>query len=329
MGAHWDFVITLDDATSEHYSMCFVEEQGTASGFQGMTEVIGRWGLPSSLYTDRGSHYWYTPETGGKVDRDNPTQFARAMRQLGVEMIPAYSPEAGGRCERMFATHQQRLPKEFAAHGIDTMAEANRYLAEHYRSAFNDEFAVPAAEPGTAFVPAVLRYSPDAYTWFSIDPYIEGRDARTPALPAASHAGTEVHGESEPMTKETYQLDDGRSVIIDVDDLDYGVTVTAHPAGENIGYMKVRLIEMPSGSLGQLHLTHAFLDEAGRDYLRKGIGRRCLNLIREASGLPITASEDDGQRREDGSHLTGDAPGFVAKMREEGLIEGVGERDRD
>ena len=55
------------------------------------------------------------PQAGGKVDRDNPTQFGRAMRQLGVEMIPAYSPQARGRCERMFATHQERLPKELAA----------------------------------------------------------------------------------------------------------------------------------------------------------------------------------------------------------------------
>ena len=154
-GQYWDLVITLDDATSEHYSMFFVEQEGTASSFQGLTEVIERWGLPSSLYTDRGSHYWTTPEAGGKVDREHPTQFGRAMRQLGVEMIPAYSPEARGRCERMFATHQERLPKELAAHGIDTMPEANRYLAEHYRAAFNEEFTVPAAEPGSAFVPFI------------------------------------------------------------------------------------------------------------------------------------------------------------------------------
>ena len=123
-GQYWDLIITVDDATSQHYSMFFVEQEGTASSFQAMTEVIKQRGLPSSLYTDRGSHYWHTPHAGGKVDRDNPTQFARAMRQLGVEMIPAYSPQARGRCERMFATHQQRLPKELAAQGITTMAEA-------------------------------------------------------------------------------------------------------------------------------------------------------------------------------------------------------------
>ena len=161
-GQLWDLIITLDDATSEHYSMFFVEQEGTASSLRGMAEVIRTRGLPSSLYTDRGSHYWLTPEAGGKVDRTRLTQFGRAMRQLGVEMIPAYSPEARGRCERMFATHQERLPKELAARGIDTMHGANRYLAEHYRAAFNEEFAVPAAETGSAFVPFIGSGLPDA-----------------------------------------------------------------------------------------------------------------------------------------------------------------------
>ena len=111
--------------------------------------------LPSSLHTDRGSRYRTTPEAGGKVDRDRPTQFGRAMRQLGVQMIPAHSPEARARCERMFGTHRGRLPRELAARGIDTMDGANRYLAEHYRAAFNAEFAVPAPEQGGAFVPFI------------------------------------------------------------------------------------------------------------------------------------------------------------------------------
>ena len=76
---HWDLAITLDDATSQHYSMFFVETDGTASSFQRMVEVAEHRGLPSSLYTDRGSHYWHTPEAGGKVDRVNPTQFARCV----------------------------------------------------------------------------------------------------------------------------------------------------------------------------------------------------------------------------------------------------------
>jgi len=154
-GQYWDLIITLDDATSEHYSMFFVEEEGTASSFQAMREVILEHGLPSSLYTDRGSHYWHTPKAGGKVDKEHLTQFGRAMAQLGIEMIPAYSPEARGRCERMFATHQARLPKELAAAGITTMAAANTYLREHYMPAFNREFSVEPAIAESAFVPFI------------------------------------------------------------------------------------------------------------------------------------------------------------------------------
>lgn len=149
----WDLIVTLDDATSEHYSMFFVEQEGTASSLQGVREVIEEYGLFSSFYSDRGSHYWHTPEVGGKVDKDNPTQFGRALRHLGIDMIAAYSPEARGRSERAFGTHQGRLPQELALAGITTMAQANRYLTEVYRPAFNAEFAQPAMEAGTAFVP--------------------------------------------------------------------------------------------------------------------------------------------------------------------------------
>ena len=106
-----------------------------------------------SLYTDRGSHYWHTPEAGSKVDRASPTQFGRAMARLGVEMVPAYSPEARGRSERMFGTHQDRLVKELALEGITEMAEANRYIQETYLPTFNAEFARPPREDGSAFVP--------------------------------------------------------------------------------------------------------------------------------------------------------------------------------
>jgi hypothetical protein len=146
-------IVTLDDATSEHYSMFFVEEEGTASSFRGVQEVIEARGLFSSFYSDRGSHYWHTPEVGGKVDKDNPTQFGRAMQQLGIDMIAAYSPEARGRSERAFGTHQGRLPQELALAGITDLEAANRYLRERYLPAFNAEFAVPAIEEGSAFVP--------------------------------------------------------------------------------------------------------------------------------------------------------------------------------
>lgn len=149
---YWDLIVTMDDATNEHYSMRFVDQEGTASSLLGVRDVLERHGLFCSLYTDRGSHYWHTPEAGGKVDKTNPTQFGRAMAQLGIEMIPAYSPEARGRSERAFGTHQDRLVKELAAAGITTMGAANRYLEDVYRPAFNNSFARAAREPGSAFV---------------------------------------------------------------------------------------------------------------------------------------------------------------------------------
>lgn len=151
-GQQWDLIVTMDDATSEHYAMCLVDQEGTVSSLQGVREVIEARGLFSSFYSDRGSHYWHTAEAGGKVDRKNLTQFGQALRHLGIEMIAAYSPEARGRSERMFRTHQDRLPRELALAGITDMAAANRYLRDHYRPAFNAEFMQPAMEQGDAFV---------------------------------------------------------------------------------------------------------------------------------------------------------------------------------
>jgi transposase len=149
----WDLIVTLDDATTEIYSAFFVEEEGTMSSLRGLQEVIGTQGLFSSLYTDRGTHYWYTEEAGGKVDKTRLTQVHRALQQLGITLIPAYSPEARGRSERTFRTLQDRLPKELALAGITDMAAANRYLVEQFLPAYNRRFAVPAPEAGTAFVP--------------------------------------------------------------------------------------------------------------------------------------------------------------------------------
>jgi len=161
LGTKWDLIVTMDDATNEHYSMFFVHEEGTASSFQGIQDVILKKGLFSSLYTDRGSHYWFTPKEGGKVSKTQLTQFGRAMQQLGIEMIPAYSPEARGRSERMFRTHQGRLPKELAAHNITTIDAANHYLRKVYQPAFNKEFKQKPLEEGSAFVPWVGTHIED------------------------------------------------------------------------------------------------------------------------------------------------------------------------
>ncbi len=160
-GEVWDLIVTMDDATSEVYSGFFCAEEGTMSAFRALGEVIGGKGLFCSLYADRASHYWHTPEAGGKVDRDNPTQLGRALAQLGIELIPAYSPEARGRSERAFGTLQKRLPQELRLAGITTagsspgqaMEEANRYLAEVFWPAHNARFAVTPTDAGSAFVP--------------------------------------------------------------------------------------------------------------------------------------------------------------------------------
>ena len=148
-----DLIVTLDDATSSVHSIFLVEQEGTASSFRGLEEVIGRHGLFCSLYTDRGSHYFTTAKAGGAVDKQQLTQVGRALAELRIEHIPSYSPEARGRMERVFGTLQQRLPPLLRLHGITTIEAANRYLAEIYRSEHNARFAVAAVEEGSAFVP--------------------------------------------------------------------------------------------------------------------------------------------------------------------------------
>ncbi len=147
-----DLIVTLDDATSAILSAFLVEEEGTDSTFRALAEVFGRHGLPLSLYTDRGSHYFYTPEAGGKVDRNRLTQVGRALEHLGVEHIAAYSPQARGRSERVFHTLQDRLTKELALAGIATIEAADVFIRDVYIPAHAARFAVAAEQEGSAFV---------------------------------------------------------------------------------------------------------------------------------------------------------------------------------
>ena len=148
----YDLVVTMEDATSALYSLFLVDQEGTASSLRGVREVVAKHGLFCSLYTDRGSHYFLTPEAGGRVSKTVLTQFGRALKQLGIEHIAAYSPQARGRSERVFGTLQDRLPKELALAGITTVEAANRWLAETYMAEHNKRFAVTAEQEGSAFV---------------------------------------------------------------------------------------------------------------------------------------------------------------------------------
>jgi hypothetical protein len=148
----YDLIVILDDATSEIYYAQLTEEESTLTVMAGLKEVVATKGVFCALYSDRGSHFWLTPKAGGKIDPHRLTQIGRALRQLGVQMIPAYSPQARGRSERNFGTWQGRLPQELRLRGIRSLEAANRFLREHYIAEFNRHFQVPAAQPGSAFV---------------------------------------------------------------------------------------------------------------------------------------------------------------------------------
>ena len=147
----FELIVILDDATSEIYYAQLVEEESTRTVMAGLREVIETKGLFCALYSDRGSHFFVTVKEGEKVDKGRVTQVGRAMKELGVKMIAAYSPQARGRSERSFGTWQGRLPQELRLAGINTVEGANRFLREKYVQEFNDQFSVAAAEKGTTF----------------------------------------------------------------------------------------------------------------------------------------------------------------------------------
>jgi hypothetical protein len=148
----YDLIVILDDASSEIYYAQLSEEESTLTVMAGLKEVIEGKGVFCALYSDRGSHFWLTPKAGGKIDPHRLRQVGRALRELGVQMIPAYSPQARGRSERNFSTWQGRLPQELRLRGIGSLEAANRFLREHYIAEFNRRFQVPATQRGSAFV---------------------------------------------------------------------------------------------------------------------------------------------------------------------------------
>lgn len=154
-GRRYDLIVVMDDATSEIYYARLVDEESTATCMRAIREVVEKQGVFCSLYSDRASHFWTTPKAGEPVDRQALTQIGRALRELGIRMIAAYSPQARGRSERSFRTWQGRLPQELRIRNITTLEEANRFLERSYVREFNRKFTVPAAEPdASAFVPS-------------------------------------------------------------------------------------------------------------------------------------------------------------------------------
>ena len=132
-----DLLVILDDATSEIYYAQLVEEESTATVMTVLREAIERKGVFCALYSDRASHFFHTPKAGQPVDRRRPTQVGRALQELGIQMIPAYSPQARGK-ERTELRHLAgQLPQELRVHGIQSVAGANEFLREQYLAEFN------------------------------------------------------------------------------------------------------------------------------------------------------------------------------------------------
>jgi hypothetical protein len=189
-----DLVVTMDDATGEIYSAFLVEEEGTVSTLRALLEVFTAKGLPASLYTDRGSHYFVTPVAGEAVDKKQLTQVGRALARLGIEHIPAYSPQARGRSERMFGTLQGRLPKELSLCGIDTIDDANRYIRDIYLPLHNEQFAKPPQIAESAFVACdptlladILCIEQDRVVARDNTVAYEGRKLQLPPSPMRAH----------------------------------------------------------------------------------------------------------------------------------------------
>jgi len=151
----FDLIVILDDATSEIYYAQLVEHESTRSVMTGIRDVIEQKGVFCALYSDRASHFFLTPKAGEPVDKQALTQVGRALRELGIQLIPAYSPQARGRSERSFRTWQGRLPQELRLRELDTLEDANRFLQTDYTNEFNNRFSVESESEGTAFTPCL------------------------------------------------------------------------------------------------------------------------------------------------------------------------------
>jgi transposase len=148
-----DLIVVFDDANSEAYWAQLVPEESTLTVMAGLKAVVEQHGIFCSLYVDRGSHFVTTPVAGGPADRQEKTQIGRALEQLDIQLIAAHSPQARGRCERLFGTWQGRLVAELRARQITTLEAANRFLASRWLGIHNRKFTVASQQSGTAFVP--------------------------------------------------------------------------------------------------------------------------------------------------------------------------------
>ncbi len=136
-------MVLIDDATNRTYAR-FYEAEDTRAAFDVFGRYYDRYGLPQALYADLDSIYRVNAPVPATTTEPPLTQFGRAMKQLGVRIVPAFSPQAKGRVERRHGVFQDRLVKELRLAGIDREAEANRYLEDTFLPGLNQRFTVVA-----------------------------------------------------------------------------------------------------------------------------------------------------------------------------------------
>jgi transposase len=142
-----------DDATNQVLHAALYPRESRHAVMTALGDVFRTHGLPMALYTDRAKWAFHTPHAKAPVDKTRLTQVGRALARLGIEHIPAYSPQARGRSERLNRTFQDRLVNELRVAQITTLAAANAYLREVFLPQHNARFARPPRDPASAFVP--------------------------------------------------------------------------------------------------------------------------------------------------------------------------------
>ena len=142
-----------DDATNQVLHAALYPSESTAAVMTALAAVFRTYGLPMALYTDRAKWAFHTPRAKGPVDKRQLTQVGRALARLGIEHIPAYSPQARGRSERLHRTFQDRLVNELRVAGIGALDAANAYLRDTFLPQYNATFARVPRDPASAFVP--------------------------------------------------------------------------------------------------------------------------------------------------------------------------------
>ena len=163
-GPRLRLIAFIDDATGRFRGR-FFERETTLANMLALREWLECFGRPLSLYTDR--HSIYAPQPRSRAEEDlhgqaPPTQYGRALEELGIEWIPAYSPQAKGRVERLFGTLQDRLVKELRIAEIDSCEAANHFLEAFFFEYWERRFVVPARDARDAHRPLSRHHDLDA-----------------------------------------------------------------------------------------------------------------------------------------------------------------------